>query len=99
MSEREHEQIDRALRNAFTEPVPHLSANFDRKLEKRLRSGRLSSGARLALILYVLAALVGTIWAVRSAPLEWLAMGVAVLVPVSFAWALHRVERRPSPES
>jgi hypothetical protein len=99
MSEREHEQIDRALREAFTEPVPRLSADFDRKLEKRLHSGRLSSGARLALTLYVFAALVGTIWAVRSVPLLWLAVGFAVLVPASFAWALHRVERRPSPES
>ena len=99
MSEREHEQIDQALREAFTMPVPHLPADFDRKLEKRLRSGRLSSGARLALTLYVLAALVGTVWAIRSVPLEWLAMGFAVLVPASFAWALHRAERRPSPDS
>ena len=98
MSEREHEQIDRALREAFTAPVPRLSSDFDRRLEQRLRSGRLSSGARLALTLYVLAALVGTIWAVRSVPLEWLAVGFVVLVPASFAWALHRVERRPSPE-
>ena len=99
MSEHQQERIDQALREAFTAPVPRLSADFDRKLEKRLRSGRLSSGARLVLTLYILAALVGTIWAVRSVPLEWLAMGFAVLVPASFAWALHRVERRPSSES
>jgi hypothetical protein len=99
MSEHQQERIDQALREALAAPVPRLSADFDRKLEKRLRSGRLSSGARLALTIYVLAALVGTIWAVRSVPLEWLAMGFAVLVPASFAWALHRVERRPSSES
>jgi hypothetical protein len=99
MSEHQQERIDQALRQALAAPVPHLSADFDRKLEKRLYSGRLNSGARLVLTLYVLVALVGTIWAIRSVPPEWLLLISAAMVPFSFAWMLHRVERRPSRES
>ena len=99
MSERDDEQFDRMLREAFTTPVPQLPADFGRKLEKRLRSGRLSSGARLVMAVYVLISLVGTIWAIRSVPPEWLMLVSAAMVPLSFAWMLHRIERRPSPES
>lgn len=98
MPEHQQERIHQALRAALAAPMPGLSPDFDRKLEKRLRPQGLSARARVVFALYVFAALVATTWALGRVSPFCLLVEFVVLVPASFAWVFHRAETRPLPE-
>jgi hypothetical protein len=86
----EQETMDQLLREAMSAPPPALSPGFDERLLKRTRPRRLKPGGRLVLAGYALAALVVSIWAMRSQSIEWTLIVAAVAVPVLIIATLYR---------
>jgi hypothetical protein len=57
--------------------VPELTPEFDERVMRRVRPRRLSPGARAVLVLYVLMAVVTTVWLMRDIPADVLAIAAA----------------------
>ena len=68
MSGRGDEMMHRLLTEASSNAVPDLPASFDRRLAKALRPSRLNSRARFVMILYAIAALAVSYWALHPLP-------------------------------
>ena len=97
MSNREDEVRDRILRETASSPVPGLSAAFDRRLARALRPRRLSPWARLILILYTLAALALSIWALRPLHFIGFVVMLSVVSSLATAWLFIRYQRGEHP--
>jgi hypothetical protein len=82
--------MDRLLREAMAAGEPRLSPAFDARLARRLRPRRLSSTGRLVMTVYTVAALVVSVWTMRSASLDWSVVAAAVLVPLAVVAIVHR---------
>jgi hypothetical protein len=92
MSEPEaSEPVDALLRGVFAAvAVPKLSASFERRLARHVRRRELTSAGRGALAAYAVAALALSIWAMRSASLEWSLIAAAILTPAALTAATLR---------
>lgn len=90
MSDREDEMMDRLLTEASSTAVPDLSAIFDRNLAKALRPSRLNSRARFVMLLYAIAALAVSYWALRPLPSVWVFRIGFPCISFSLAWAFWR---------
>ncbi len=102
MSDQQQESMDKLLRAAMgAEPLPRLSPSFDRKLKQRLNQPRLKPQARLVMIAYTLIAILVSMLVLRNVPMApalsfgLLFGGIAVLIPLSYAWMLDRPARTP----
>ena len=93
MSDREDELMDRILREAASIPAPGLSGDFDRGLARKFRPRRLKARARLAMILYTLAAVAASIWAVWPIPILWVLVTLGLLSSLISAWMFWRYQR------
>lgn len=60
------DEMDELLKSTLREPVPRLSGEFERRLQRRLYPPSLSSRARAILGLYAAAAIVVSIVALRT---------------------------------
>jgi membrane protein YdbS with pleckstrin-like domain len=69
-------------------PRPSLSSGFDERLARRLRPRRLTARGRIVMLLYSAAAIVLSIWTMRSASIEWPLVGAAMLVPLLVVMAI-----------
>lgn len=103
MSDQQQESMDNLLRSAMaSEPVPRLSPSFDRKLKQRLNQPRLKPQARLAMMAYTVIAILVSVLVLRGVPMSpglsfgLLFGGIAVLIPLSFAWTLNRPAPTPN---
>ena len=91
MSDREDEMVHRLLTEASSTAVPDLPASFDRRLGKALRPSRLNSRARFVMILYAIAALPVSYWALRPLPSVWVFRIGFPCISFSLAWTFWRL--------
>jgi len=91
MSDREDEMMHRLLAEASSAAVPDLSAIFDRRLAKALRPSRLNSRARFVMIVYTIAALAVSYWALRPLPSVWVLRIGVPCISFSLAWAFWQL--------
>ena len=91
MSDREDEMMHRLLAEASSAAVPDLSAIFDRRLAKALRPSRLNSRARFVMVVYTIAALAVSYWALRPLPSLCVFRIGFPCISFSLAWAFWRL--------
>ncbi len=85
--------MDRLLTETMSAAdVPELTPEFDERVMRRVRPRRLSPGARAVLVLYVLMAVVTTVWLMRDIPAD--VLGIAAAAGVSIGIGLTAYVRR-----
>ena len=94
-----NDNIDRLLRDVHSVmPVPELPADFDRRVTRRViqetRPRRLSAKARMVMLAYILLGAAASLWALSPelSRIGLLFVATLVLVPLSFAWTIRRLE-------
>ena len=66
MGDMERDEMDDLLKSSLRQPAPRLSDDFERRLHRRLYPPSLSSRARTILGIYAAAAIVVSIFALRT---------------------------------
>jgi hypothetical protein len=66
MGDMERDEMDDLLKSSLRQPAPRLSEDFERRLHRRLYPPSLSSRARTILGIYAAAAIVVSIFALRT---------------------------------
>jgi hypothetical protein len=85
--------MDRFLTETMSaSDVPELTAEFDERVIRRIRRRRLSPGARAILVLYVLMAVLTTVWLMRDIPAD--VLGIAAAAGVSVVVGMMAYVRR-----
>jgi hypothetical protein len=77
------ESMDALLTEAMPTDEPRLSLGFDSRVLRAVRPRRLRAGGRLVMIGYALGAAASTAWCMHDLPLTWIALAIAVTVPVA----------------
>lgn len=90
VSMHDDDAIDQLLKDALGAPPPGLSAGFDARVMRRLRPRRLTPAGRAVLVVYAVLAVAVAAWAMRDLRVEWIAMAVAIGVPMAAGWACTR---------
>ena len=94
----DEDPFDRVLRESIGgSPVPALSPEFDRRLARRLRPRRVSTGGRVVLALYAVAALALSVVVMRAEAVAWPAIAAAVAVAALSLAALRPPRHRAIP--
>ena len=93
--EKDDERMDRLLRETLGgAPMPAVSARFEQQVAKRLSPPRLDRTGVLVLTLYSILALGISVWAMRSASVDWSIIAAAVLLPIVLAPFLYQRARQ-----
>jgi hypothetical protein len=85
----EQDKMDQMLRQSMARvPMPDLSSDFNKHLQRRLHPQRLSQGRRLILVLYTVISLLTSFWFMRLESIDWLIGMIAVATPITIVCAV-----------
>ncbi len=80
-----HEPIDMLLAETLGGEVPNLPSDFERRVVRELRAGRLTRSARVVMSVYVIAAAAAAVWLMRDVSIVRIEQALAFGVPLAVA--------------